>query len=142
MKTTMGQVRGLLRDARYRPKRPADTGPWTKEKAAQRGVPFHEKVTEHDGFKPGDWVMVHGRNGREHAGEVKGFTMVHAPGHEPFLMIDINFGGHSSSRRYDIWKTEDYSGPATAADVEEAKASWEAENAYMAKHIDTSREGT
>jgi hypothetical protein len=142
MKTTMGQVRGLLRDAKYRPKRPVDTGPWTKEKAHQRGVPFHEKVEEHDGFKAGDWVMVKDHRGREHAGEIKGFTTVHAPGHEPFLLISVGFGSHSSERRYDVWKQEDYSGPATAADVEQAKEQWEAEHAHMAKHIDTSRQGT
>ena len=142
MKTTLGKLRQVLAtEARRKPS--ADTGAWTKEKAMQRGVPFHEKVEAHDGHKTGDWVMVRNhRGGREFAGQIRGFDMVHSPNREPFMVIRVFFGGHTTERRYDLWKQEDYAGPATAADVEQAKADWEASREREARMIDTSREGT
>jgi len=137
MKTTMGKVRKVLAEAKP-PKDP-------KQAAFDRGIPHYEKLDAHDGLKKGDWVMVkpaNSRNGKPHAGEVQGFTWVHNKDREPYLMIRVGFGGHSSERRYDFWKDEDFVGMADGEDIQNAKDAWEQQRRWMAKNIDTSRQGT
>jgi|SRR5581483_619930 len=140
MKTTLGKIRLALREA-------APTDP--KQAAFARGLPHYEKLSEHDGLKVGDWVMVapaerfrgSGR-GKPHAGEIKEFTVVHNKDQEPYVTISVGFGGHSSQRRFDVWKAEDFVGMADEEDIQNAKDAWQRENEWMSKNIDTSREGT
>jgi hypothetical protein len=146
MKTTMGQIRRALHEARYRPKKPGNPPGWDqmsdKDKAFSRGNQHYEKLDAHDGIKAGDWVMVKSHGAKPSAAEVTGFTMVHAKDREPYLTISTNHGGHTSQRRYDVWKDEDFLGPADEEDIANAKDRWASEEAWMAKNIDTSRQGT
>lgn len=147
MKTTLGQVRRALREARYRPPKPGNPPGWDqmsdKDKAFSRGNQHYEKLQEHEGIKVGDWVLVKTRGkAKPEATEVTGITVVHAKDKEPYVTVRTQFGEHSSERRFEFWKDEDYIGPADEEDIANAKDRWAAERAWMSKNIDTSREGT
>jgi hypothetical protein len=96
-----------------------------------------KRVTEHEGFKVGDWYS----NSRGVVGRlVKLYHRDFGPAHGNVLMASQKFGGHTTDQRFDVWSADKR--PATPEEVKRQLSADKAEQARMARTIDTSREGT
>ena len=121
MKTTVGKVRKIIREV---------ASPETDVETA-------------DGFKVGEHYFVPARFG--HAGAARLCSRIYTrdsgPKYGVLTFVDLKGPGVTSSRRSDAW-IDDGVRPATADEVKQQVGTDAAEQDYMRRSIDTSKEGT
>ncbi len=98
-----------------------------------------EKLQNYQGFTVGQWYKEK-NGGLRSVGQLISLTVNKASATEEYVMPMMRYGGHNSGRRFEFWAPDMV--PATPEEVEQAQAAWKEESDYMARHIDTSREGT
>lgn len=115
MKTTVGQLRRIISE-----------------------VSSEGDVTDQDGFHVGDWFCKH--DGTDVGQLIRLFHVTFRHNGKTNLMARQSTAQGSREQLFSVWSRDRRR--ATAAEVEEAEASWGETVDDMRRTIDTSREGT